>query len=474
MTKPTDISGRDVEWQALRDFALANNPGGGVGLIYGRRRTGKSFLLRRLVKSLGGLYFQATESERPDALREFGSAVAETEAARNGRPAEPISYSDWSDALGRRSGLVVIDELPYLLRHSPELPSLLQRLADEASNGARDPVRFIICGSSLSVMTSMLRGQEPLRGRATLDLLLRPMDHRAAADLWGVADLELALRMHAIFGGAPGYRALTTGIPDSVDDLGSWLSGNVLNPTHALYREDDYLLQEERSITDRALYGSILRAIASGVVTQTEMAGRLGRSRESLTHPLTTLIRAGFVVRDEDVLVGGRPRLRLADPIIRFLRLVVDPARPLLDERRWSAVWQRAGHRLDANIYGPHLEGIARRWATLGYEPSGGGYITKVGQAKLADAENRRSIQLDVLALGEPIGGRHTIRLIGEVKWSLDGFGPRALDRLTHARDLLAAANHDVSGCELALISRGTPRVTGQAIAVGLEELYSF
>ncbi len=470
--KPDDIIGREAEWAALRDFALAATPAGGVGLLYGRRRTGKSFLLRRLVRAVGGLYFQATESELPDALTEFGAAVAVVDAGETGRPAEPISYRSWADALSRRTGLVVLDELPYLLRHSPELPSLLQRLADEAANGDRPPVRFLLCGSSLSVMSSLLKGQEPLRGRATLDLLLRPMDHRGAAELWGVDDLELAVRIHAIFGGAPGYRALTSGLPASVDGLGAWLSDNVLNPNHALFREDDYLLQEERTITDRALYGSLLRAIAAGVTTQKELAARLNRSRESLLHPVNTLVRAGFLLRRTDVLSDDRPEFRLADPIIRFIRLVVDPARHLLDEHRWNGVWQRSAHALDANVFGPHLEDITRRWVSLDYVPAGGGFVRDAGFARVPDPATRKSIELDVIAVGEETSGKAAIHLLAEVKWSNDRLGPGALDRLVRARDLLGGRGHDVSNCQLALVSRSAPTTGGEGLRLGLDDLY--
>jgi uncharacterized protein len=470
--KPAEVIGREAEWSALETFAVTREPLGGVGLLYGRRRTGKSFLLRQLVRAVGGFYFQATESERTDALTEFGGAVAAAEAERTGRSAEPIRYADWNDALSRRDGLVVIDELPYLLRHSPELPSVLQRLADEATNGARPPVRFVLCGSSLSVMTSLLRGQEPLRGRASLDLLLRPMSHDSIAALWGIEDLDVAIRIDAIFGGAPGYRSLTTGVPTSAEDLGRWLSTNVLNPTHALYREDDYLLQEERTITDRALYGSLLRAIAAGVATQSEMAGRLGRSRESLTHPLSTLMKAGFVRRLEDILTGGRPEHVLADPIIRFIRLVVDPARPLLDEYRWIDVWNRAAHQMDANVYGPHLEDVARRWALLGYQPQNG-FVTRVGSSKVADPVKRTSMQIDVVAVGDAGDGSDAIKLIGEVKWSPSGFAPGAVDRLRRTRDLLAATGHNVDDCDLALISRQSPRKVDGVRMVDLADLYA-
>lgn len=471
--KPREVHGRVAEWDALSGFANSSTPAGGVGLLYGRRRTGKSFLLRRLVASVGGLYFQATESDRTQALAEFGAAVATSDAEKTGRLPEPVQYADWFDALSRRAGLVVIDELPYLLVHSPELPSLLQRLADEASNGARDPVRFILCGSSLSVMTTLLRGQEPLRGRATLDLLLRPMDHVDAAQLWGVEDLEIAVRLHAIFGGAPGYRALTEGAPSSVEDLGRWLSGNILSPTHALYREDDYLLQEERTITDRMLYGSILRLIANGVSSQSEMSARLGRSRESLAFPLATLIKAGFVVRSVDILHANKPEHRLADPIIRFLRLVVDPARQLLDEGRWHPVWARSVHRLDANVYGPHLEGITHRWAILGFEPSTNGFVSAAGPTRVADPKTRKAIELDCVALGESTSGKAAIELIAEVKWSPEQFGPDPLERLARARDLLNVAGHDVSRCELALVSRAAPNHSGEGIRIGLTDLYS-
>lgn len=475
MKKPRDIRGRDSEWSALRDFALADAPAGGVGLIYGRRRTGKSFLLRRLVRVVGGTYFQATESERPDALVEFGAAISSIAAQDTGGASEPIVYRDWSDALSRRSGLVVIDEFPYLLNHSPELPSLLQRIVDDASNNSHTPVRFLLCGSSLSVMTSLLSGQQPLRGRATLDLFLRPMDHRDSAKLWGVKDLDLAIRLDAIFGGAPGYRALTTGLPETVDEIGRWLSSNVMNPNHALYREDDYLLQEERTITDRALYGSLLRAIAAGVATQTELGARLQRSRESLTHPLATLVRAGFVVRHEDLLHANRPEHRLADPIIRFMRLVVDPSRHLLDEGRWQDVWDRAGHRLDANIYGPHLEHVARRWGSLNYRPHTQATVSSVGHTRVADPRSRTSLEIDLVATGQRSEGspsERTILLLGEVKWSPDTFGPNAIQRLVRARELLTENGYDTADTQLALISRTPPTNPGEGLRIGLPQLY--
>ena len=74
--KPTEVFGRESEWQALERFATGSEPAGGLAVVYGRRRQGKSFLLRRLASVFGGLYFQATTSPRALALADLGGAVA--------------------------------------------------------------------------------------------------------------------------------------------------------------------------------------------------------------------------------------------------------------------------------------------------------------------------------------------------------------------------------------------------------------
>jgi hypothetical protein len=117
--------------------------------------------------------------------------------------------SDWEPllrsalAVARRTlaaPLVVIDELPCLLRHSPEIPGLLQHLYDESQFGDPDAPggRLILCGSAMSVMSELLSGTKPLRGRAVLDLRLAAFDYRDTQDLWGVEDPHTALLVHSV------------------------------------------------------------------------------------------------------------------------------------------------------------------------------------------------------------------------------------------------------------------------------------
>ncbi len=219
--------------------------------------------------------------------------------------------------------LVVLDEFPYLDATSPELQSILQHMADDsrARPSPHAACRLVLCGSALSVMTGMIDGTAPLRGRAMLEMPLQPFDYRVAADYWGLADQpDVAFNVDAILGGTPGYRDLleTVGTPATIDELGAWLSAGVLDPSHAMFREDEYLIAEDRSLGDRALYQSIIAAIASGELTVTRIASSVGRASNAMARPLRALERAGFIIARPDMLKGRRPLYELTDPIVRF------------------------------------------------------------------------------------------------------------------------------------------------------------
>jgi hypothetical protein len=77
-----------------------------------------------------------------------------------------------------------------------------------------------------------------------------------------------------------------------------------------------------------------------------------------------------------------------------------------------------------------------------------------------------------VVALGETRDGTSAIRFLAEVKWSSNAFGTDAIDRLTHARDLLGGRGHNVASCELALISRAPSSTAGYGLRIGLDQLY--
>lgn len=448
----------------------APGPGMRLGVVYGHRRQGKSFLLRRLVEAAGGLYVMAVEEERRLAIERFAGA-----AARDlfGLPAGSVTFDSWEAGLravlaavpkaARRSdtpAVLVIDELPHVLAHSPELPSLLQLLYDESRDDASaPPVRIIVCGSALAVMSELLSGAKALRGRAMLDMCLQPFSFPDTGAYWGVEDPDLAFHLHAVLGGTPGYRDLIAEPPPTaVAELGGWLAGSVLDPSHALFDETAYLLREDPRVTDRALYQSVLTAISRGSTTPSKTGAVIGRPAQALAHPLSVLEKAGFVVRIEDVLLQRRAQLRLADPIVRFQQAISLPRLAMLEDRRAGEVWQASAETFAAGVLGPHFEQLARTWtssaAATGYF---GEQLGPIGPTVANDAKGRTRHELDVVALADgelARGADPVVRLLGEAKHA---HRPRTigdLNRLEHIRDVLVGRGVRARGARLVIYAR--------------------
>src|SRR5215217_713827 len=268
VAKPVTIFNRNVEWPALVTFANRAAAQATLGIVSGRRRMGKTYLLRALVHKLGGFYFAATDATAGESLRQFGAALAEYAAS-------PVRFvfANWDDAirylftLGSSSNgqpvLVVIDEFPYLTKAVPELASVIQREIDEHQT-RQSGLRLLLCGSAMSVMGELLASNAPLRGRAGLEMLIRPFGYRDSAQFWGVEhDVRLAAHVHAVVGGTPAYRRqfLADDIPANFADFSDWICRTVLSPLSSLFREARYLLAEETEMRDTSLYHSVLAAI---------------------------------------------------------------------------------------------------------------------------------------------------------------------------------------------------------------------
>jgi uncharacterized protein len=92
------------------------------------------------------------------------------------------------------------------MKASPSLPSLIQRALGPRDYAEQSSTRLLLSGSAMSVMGQLLGGSAPLRGRASLELIIRPFGYRDAAKFWGIDDPRLAVLVHSIAGGTPAYR----------------------------------------------------------------------------------------------------------------------------------------------------------------------------------------------------------------------------------------------------------------------------
>ncbi len=473
LDKPADVFDRDTEWADLADFVLSPLPGLRIAVIYGRRRQGKSYLLRRLADAVSGLYHLATEQAETISLRRFGDSVA----TWAGLSAGSFGFGDWEQALRTATevltsrvrsepspglpGLLVLDEFPYLCQETPGLPSIVQSLYDSLGPGAgadAAPLRLILCGSAISVMADLLSGTRALRGRAALELRVRPFGYRDAREYWGITTLSAAFAHNAIVGGTPGYRELVADphVPDDPGQLGGWLARNVLRPSMPLFDEARRVVHEDPRIRDTAAYSSVLAAVAAGESSPTKIGGLLGRPATSLEHQLTTLASAGFIDRRHDLLLDRRPVITVADPMVRFHQLVIEPYLADLEAGRAGQVWAEAVHTVESRIYGPHFETLAAEWVARYAAAEAGLALGPVGSTVIACREHKTGHEIDVLALARGARPRTPgtpVAFVGEAKYRDRRPGLAELRRLQHLRELLTAAGHDATGAVRGLFS---------------------
>lgn len=466
LDRPADLFDREHEWAELSAFVEASRPGIRVALLSGRRRYGKSYLLRRLAEAAAGpvLVHQARELTSTQALDEFSADVVDALGLPDG-----VRFGTWEEALRaalgtpRRGGtgsglrLLVIDELPYLVAAAPEIPSILQLIHDESR--ARDgawSAAVVLSGSSLSVMSQLHTGSAPLRGRALLDMSLPAFDHRTSAQYWGLDDPDLAFELDAILGGTPGYRALVPGPPTS-DGLTAWLGRTVLNPASVLYGERSVLLREDPRMIDTALYNSILTAVAAGRRTPREIGSVLGRDFNGLRHPLHVLETAGFLIRSDDVLTRKRPVYALADPVIAFTDAVIEPHRALLEERLVEEAWELARPSYLSRVVGPRFEHVTRTWTSRYAGDRFGEAVGLVGSAVVNDPARRAQREVDVVGLPRgvpPYTPGAPVLVLGEAKATTRPRGLDDLHRLEDTRRLVGNRGYDVSRTALLIASR--------------------
>ncbi|MCC6436848.1 MAG: ATP-binding protein [Acidimicrobiales bacterium] len=486
MDKPEHLFDRVHEWGALASFIGASGPGSALGLVYGRRRQGKTYLLQSLAEQLGGLYWTALSQSSAQNLQRLAAEYT----AFSGQRA-PARFDDWAQAFtallalgeGRSSPIpVVVDEFPYLLDGDRAIPSTLQALLAPRGEAVRSwRTSLILCGSALSTMQGLLASSAPLRGRASLELVVHPFGYRDAARFWGVSSRPAtAFRLHALVGGTPAYRAMAGGsTPGEGPAFDRWVQDALLDPASAMFREGQALLADEIRPTDRSVYTAVLAAIAGGRTRRGEIAAAVGRAEGALAHPLNALVSARLVEPAADALRQKRTTFQLAEPMLRFHQLVIEPHEPQLARRRAGAVWAALAETVSSRIYGPHFEHLARVWclehagdATLG------GPAVRVGSTTVACRTHRSSHDVDVVVLrtaGQGTDRRH-IAAVGEAKWRTEPCDVTHLDRLDHLCELLGA----VDGTRRLLFSRAgftrglraASRRRGDVELIDLDRLY--
>jgi AAA+ ATPase superfamily predicted ATPase len=485
---PEDMIGRRAEWERLSEFVSSGEANATLGIVWGRRRIGKSFLLESVVDQHDGFYYEAVRGSSAEALRELGERIGRFQNA-----AAPLALANWDAAIGallamgeERETVVVLDEYPYLLEHTPELDSIIQR-----AFGPRNPsrvssrTRLILCGSAMTVMSKLLTGTAPLRGRAGMDLRMSPFDFRIARELYGIDDLATAFRTYAVIGGVPAYaREMVDGdLPRGPGDFDRWICRRLLSPSAPLFNEIGLLLSEDPT-TSRArklnLYHAALAGIAMGHHAYSKLTGYIKIPGASLAPIVDALVSAELVERILDPIRENRPTYYPADPLIRFHYAVIRRHQSRLSrhDANRPQLWKQIRPTFDSRIAGPGFEAAARYWTRAFADPAMlGGHPDHVGPTTVTLPNgDERQLEVVVALDDSEVASQRTIIAIGEAKAG-EAISQRHFHRLEEIR---AAMGERAVNAKLLLFGiKATPAVAASVADrpdvefVGLDRLYA-
>lgn len=199
--------GRETERKKL--CTMFRSDGQMISLIYGRRRIGKSELIKQVLKEtdIKSIYYeckQTTEQNNVESLAELIGEIFDF----------PKPAFENMEALLRflfkksekEPMIFVLDEYPYLRENSKGLDSVLQSVIDHYKDTSN--MKLIVCGSYVDTMKALLEKQNPLYGRIDLTINLKPMDYYESAMFYSGFSEEDKVRLYSVFGGIPYYNRL--------------------------------------------------------------------------------------------------------------------------------------------------------------------------------------------------------------------------------------------------------------------------
>lgn len=431
-------------------------------VIYGRRRIGKSTLIKHIVNARKqAVYFLSDTSVEAVQRAAFSKSVA---MVIDGF--DKVVYPDWESLFRSMNNqlseriIVCIDEFPYLVKSCDVLPSVIQKLLNEKK------LKFdlILCGSSQQLMHGyVLNRQSPLYGLANEIIKMRPIPARYIGEAME-CDAVQAVEEFAVWGGVPRYWELRRDYPD----IETAIRKVLLDSQGPLIEEPQRLLRDDMRDTIQA--STLLTIIGNGVNKLSEIAARTGKEANSLSEPLAKLRDFGYINRE--VPFGENPKkskkglYHINDSLLRFHYQFIVPYRSILELGKVDTVMQVVNAQM------PQFTGQC--WELLCREYVSGNIIDGVAYnmafrwwGKIFPPEHKegKMVELDVIA--ESIDKKHL--LIGECKWTHNDSADRLMETLEQKAKYLPFIKNGQQ-VHLVLFMKETPTYMNNEIKVFLPQ----
>jgi AAA+ ATPase superfamily predicted ATPase len=325
-------------------------------VIYGRRRVGKTTLIREFTKDKKSIFYTASESTASDNLVSLSRCIG-------GKNSSPV-YSDYESALSsifesaeKEKLVFVIDEFPYIAESYHGISSQLQILIDRNKDNSK--LMLILCGSSMSFMENQVLGyKSPLYGRRTAQFKILPFSFFESLPFFtGFGSVDKAV-LYGITGGVPEYLNKINSqknVRENIIDLFLSTSGH-------FFEEPSNLIKQE--LREPSTYNVIIEAVAGGASRLNEIASRAGLESNKCAKYLKSLISLGLIKREYPFgeAAGKRSIYRLEDFMFRFWYRFVFPNISAITAGLGTSVYENEVEDQLNSYMGFIFEDICKQW----------------------------------------------------------------------------------------------------------------
>ncbi|SHJ33752.1 hypothetical protein SAMN02745751_02323 [Dethiosulfatibacter aminovorans DSM 17477] len=319
------------------------NDGSSFVVIYGRRRIGKTSLIREFLSNRKGLYFLATEEGERQNIDAFKSMVAEYTGNRFLMRGSDFSWEDvflaFRDYKRDERKILVIDEFQYLGKSNKSFPSVFQKIWD--IHLADENIMVILCGSLINMMESqVLSYSSPLYGRRTGQIKLKQISFKDYGGFFQKRSRKELIELYSVTGGVPKYIELLR----NEETVEAAIENKILKKLSFLYEEPYFLLEKE--VRDIGTYFSIIRTIASGNHKLGKIASAMGTNQTSITRYLKVLMDLDLIARIVPVTEVNPDKSKsglyfLCDNFIEFWFKFIYPYRSQIEMGDFDYVTER-------------------------------------------------------------------------------------------------------------------------------------
>jgi AAA+ ATPase superfamily predicted ATPase len=393
-------------------------------VVYGKRRVGKTELVKQFSRDLPHIYFLADKAPEKEQLGQLAEKMGlffkdEFLVSRG--------FGNWHEALrylqGKGRVILAVDEFPFLIESNRATPSIFQKGWDEYLKDSG--IFLILLGSSIGMMeTDVLGHKSPLFGRRTGQLLIEPLGFYEAARFFPGKNLDQFMQIYAILGGTPAYLLQF----EKSADLWANIRKRILAPEAYLYSEVEFILREE--LREPRNYFALLRAISMGKARVSEIINETGFEKNMVGKYLSVLCDLRIIRRETPVTEQSYEKSKKGIYIIdenffRFWFRFVFPNKSFTAEGDSDyVITNKIRPQFDIFVSQAYEE-VCRSQVRVGLEK--GMKFNKVGRWWTKDAE------IDVVGLNEDCDEI----LFGEAKWSSKKVGVDLLEDLKRKAGLV-------------------------------------